>query len=236
MKIEVWSDIMCPFCYIGKQHLEMALEQFSEAEVIDVEWKSFQLDPLIPRHPDYKNTYQYLAERKGMGYDEARQMTAGVAQAGAQAGVTLDFERAIVANSFNAHRLVHLAQTKGLGSELKTALFRAHFTDGQDINDRETLIGLAKAVGLDEAATVTVLDSDLYADDVAKDIREANDIGVRGVPFFVFNRKYAISGAQPPQAFLQTLEKSVAEWRTENPKASLTVTKGPSCGPDGACD
>ena len=235
MKIEVWSDIMCPFCYIGKKHFETALKQFSDADAIDLEWKSFQLDPHMPRNPEYKNTYHYLAERKGMSYDEAKQMTAGVAQAGAQAGITLNFEHAIVANSFDAHRLVHLAQTMGLGSELKAALFRAHFTDGKEINDHKTLIELGKAVGLTETAVAAVLDSNQYSDEVAKDIREAREIGVRGVPFFVFNRKYAISGAQPPEAFLQTLEKSVAEWRAENPKVALTVTEGPSCGPDG-CD
>ncbi len=236
MKIEIWSDIMCPFCYIGKKNLEAALEQFNDAEAIDVEWKSFQLDPNIPPNPEYRNTYQYLAERKGMSYEQAKQMTAGVTQAGAQAGITLNFDQAIVANSFDAHRLVHLAQTKGVGSKLKTALFRAHFTDGKDINARETLIELGKAVGLAETSVVAVLDSDQYRDKVAQDIREASEVGVRGVPFFVFNRKYAISGAQPPEAFLQTLEKSVVEWRAENPKVVLTVTEGPSCGPDGRCD
>ena len=227
---------MCPFCYIGKQHLETALKQFNDADAVDLEWKSFQLDPSVPRNPEYRNTYQYLAERKGMSYDEAKQMTAGVVQAGAQAGVTLDFEQAIVANSFDAHRLVHLAQTKGLASELKAALFRAHFTDGKDINDRETLIELAKGVSLAETTVIAVLDSDQYSDEVAQDIREAREVGVRGVPFFVFNRKYAISGAQPPEAFLQTLEKSFAEWRAENPKATFTVTEGPTCSPDGRCD
>lgn len=236
MKIEVWSDIMCPFCYIGKKHLETALKQFNDAEEIDVEWKSYQLDPYIPRNPHYKNTYQYLAESKGMSYDDAKQMTAGVAQAGAQAGVTLDFERTVVANSFDAHRLIHFAQTKGFADAVKESLFRAHFTEGKDINNREVLIAVGNAAGLAEAEVVAVLDSDRYGDEVAQDIREAREIGVRGVPFFVFNRKYAISGAQPPEAFLQTLEKSFAEWRAENPKVTLTVTEGPACSPDGQCN
>ncbi|MEC3881741.1 DsbA family oxidoreductase [Parapedobacter sp. 10938] len=236
MKIEIWSDIMCPFCYIGKRHLETALNQFSDADAIDVVWKSYQLDPYIPRNPEYKNTYAYLAATKGMSYDEAKQMTAGVTQAAANAGLTMDFERAVVANSFDAHRLVHLAQTKGLASTVKENLFHAHFTEGKDVNSHEVLIAVGTAAGLTETEISAVLASDLYSDAVAADIREARDIGVRGVPFFVFNRKYAVSGAQPTDVFLQTLEKSFAEWRAENPKVTLTVAEGPTCGPDGRCD
>ncbi len=236
MKIEIWSDIMCPFCYIGKKHLETALKQFSDAEAIEVVWKSYQLDPHIPRNPEYKNTYQYLAESKGMSYDEAKQMTAGVAQAAARAGLTLDFERAVVANSFDAHRLVHLSQTHGLADRVKDSLFRAHFAEGKDINNREVLAAIGTAAGLAENEVTALLDGDRYGDEVAHDIREAREIGVRGVPFFVFNRKYAVSGAQPPDVFSQTLEKSFAEWRAGNPKVTLTVTEGPTCGPDGRCE
>lgn len=236
MKIEIWSDIMCPFCYIGKKHLETALATFNDTDAIDVVWKSYQLDPRIPRNPEPKNIYQYLADSKGMSYSDAQQMTAGVTQAAANAGVTLDFERAVVANSFDAHRLVHLAQPKGLANAMKEGLFRAHFTEGKDINNRDTLVAVGTSVGLAEAEITAVLDSDRFSNEVAHDIREARDIGVRGVPFFVFNRKYAVSGAQPPEVFSQTLEKSFAEWRAENPKITLTVNEGPTCGPDGRCD
>lgn len=236
MKIEIWSDIMCPFCYIGKKHLETALKQFNDAEAIDVVWKSYQLDPYIPRNPEYKNTYAYLAASKGMSYDEAKQMTAGVTQAAANAGLSLDFERAVVANSFDAHRLVHLAQTKGLANTMKEGLFRAHFSEGKDVNSRAILIAVGTAAGLAESDIVAVLDSEQYSDDVASDIREAREIGVRGVPFFVFNRKYAVSGAQPADVFLETLEKSFTEWRAENPKVAFAVSEGPTCGPDGRCD
>ncbi len=227
---------MCPFCYIGKRHLETALQQFDDADAVDVVWKSYQLDPYIPRNPEYKNTYAYLAARKGMSYEEAKEMTAGVTQAAANAGLTLDFERAVVANSFDAHRLVHLAQASGLADVTKEGLFRAHFTEGKDVNSREVLIAVGTAAGLAEAEITDLLNSDRYSDAVAHDIREARDIGVRGVPFFVFNRKYAVSGAQPPEVFMQTLDKSFVEWRAENPKATLTVTEGPTCGPDGHCE
>ena len=236
MKVEVWSDIMCPFCYIGKHHYEAALQQFGESEDIELEWKSFQLDPDIPKDSQYENIYQYLADRKGISREQAEQMTAGVAQAGKQAGVELNFERSVVANSFDAHRLIHLAQQQNLGNPFKEALFHAHFTDGKDISDHATLVALGKEVGLEETAIGAALESDQYAYEVSQDAQEARNIGVRGVPFFVFNRKYTISGAQPPAAFLQTLEKSFAEWRVENPKVQLDVQEGPSCSPDGQCD
>ncbi len=236
MKIEVWSDIVCPFCYIGKRNFETALEQFDESQLVELEWKSFQLDPELPKGKTYADTYQYLAERKGLSRAEAREMTSGVAATGKNAGVALNFEKAIVANTWDAHRLIHFAQSKGTGSRVKEALFKAHFTDGKDISASDTLIGLGKEAGLEEAAVAAVLSSDEYAHDVTQDIQEARNIGIRGVPFFVFNRKYAVSGAQPTEVFLQTLQKAFAEWRAANPDISLDVTEGPSCSPDGTCD
>ena len=167
MKIEVWSDIMCPFCYIGKKHLETALAQFGDADAVDVVWKSYQLDPHISRRPEYKSTLSYLAARKGMSEEEARQMTEGVAQAGARAGVDLSFETAVVANSFDAHRLVHLAQTKGVANAVKDGLFQAHFTEGKDINNREVLIAVGLADGMAADDVAEVLDSDRYTQEEA---------------------------------------------------------------------
>lgn len=236
MKIEVWSDIICPFCYIGKHNVETALKQFDEPAAIELEWKSFQLDPGLPKGTVYANTYQYLAQRKGLSIAQAKEMTAGVALTGKNAGVALNFDKAIIANTWDAHRLIHLAQTVNRGSAVKEALFRAHFTDGKDISDRNTLIALGKDARLDEAAIQTVLDSEQFAYEVTQDIQEARNIGIRGVPFFVFNRKYAVSGAQPPEVFLQTLEKSFAEWRKENRGNHIEVSEGPSCTPDGSCD
>ncbi|WP_090608991.1 DsbA family oxidoreductase [Parapedobacter koreensis] len=236
MKIEVWSDIVCPFCYIGKHHFETALQQFGEPQAVEVEWKSFQLDPDLPKGTAYADTYQYLAERKGLSIAQAREMTGGVAASGKRAGVELNFDSAIVANTWDAHRLLHLAQAANLGNALKETLFHAHFTEGKNIGDRETLIALGKTAGLEEAAIIAMLDSDQYGYEVAQDIQEARNIGIRGVPFFVLNRKYAVSGAQPPEVFLQTLEKAYAEWRKENPKIPFDLTEGPTCSPDGNCD
>ncbi|MGK6351403.1 DsbA family oxidoreductase [Parapedobacter sp. DT-150] len=235
MKIEIWSDIVCPFCYIGKHNFETALQQFDGQQAVEVEWKSFQLDPDLPKNPTYANTYQYLAERKGLNITQAREMTAGVASTGKKAGVELNFDKAIPANTWDAHRLIHLAQTEGLGSQVKENLFRTHFTEGKNISDIDTLVALGKEAGLDEATITAVLGSDQYAYEVAQDIQEAGNIGVRGVPFFVFDRKYAVSGAQPPEVFLQTLEKAFTEWRQANPAVPFDVTEGPACGPDGEC-
>lgn len=223
MKIEVWSDIACPFCYIGKHHFEQALKQFEDAEAVELEWKSFQLDPDLSKDTSYASTYTYLAERKGVSQEQAKELTAGVKQAGEAAGLTLNFGQTIIANTFDAHRLLHFAKRRQLGNELKETLFRAHFTDGMDISGQPTLVALAREVGLDEAAVQQVLASEQYAYEVSQDIQEARNMGIRGVPFFVFNRKYAISGAQPIGVFLQTLEKSVAEWRVVRPKISVEV-------------
>lgn len=236
MKVEIWSDIVCPFCYIGKRHFERALATFSDPNAIKVEWKSFQLDPGLPKGITYPNTYQYLAERKGMSLAQAREATAGVVASGKHTGILLDFDRAIVTNTWDAHRLVHLAQHNGRGNEVEEALFRAHFTDGKDVSDHDTLIELASSADLAEDGVATMLNSEQYAEEVAGDIQEARDLGIRGVPFFVFNRKYAVSGAQPSEVFLQTLQKSFDEWRNENPELPFEVNEGPSCSPDGTCD
>ncbi|HEX8269144.1 MAG TPA: DsbA family oxidoreductase [Flavobacterium sp.] len=207
MKIEIWSDIMCPFCYIGKRKFEQALAQFSNREKVKIEWKSYQLSPDLRTDPD-KNTHQFLAEHKGINIAEARQLNEQVAQMAAQVGLHYDFDRSVVANSFNAHRFAHLAKSHNKQDVTEELLFRSYFTDGKNINDLETLIQLGSEIGLEETVVRRALENDEYADEVYADIAEAQEIGVRGVPFFVFNRKYAVSGAQDPAVFLQTMEKA----------------------------
>jgi predicted DsbA family dithiol-disulfide isomerase len=205
MKIEVWSDIMCPFCYIGKRHLEAALNTFPD-EQFEIEWKSFQLDPSIVPQPD-KNVYEYLAERKGMSVEESRQMHAGVVARATEVGLDYHFEKAVVSNSFTAHRLIQLAKTKGLGDPMEETFFKAYFTEGRDLNNPETLMELGVGAGLNALDVKDVLeDETAFANAVKNDISEAQQIGVRGVPFFVFDRKYAISGAQPIEHFEDTIQ------------------------------
>ena len=219
MKVEVWSDIMCPFCYIGKRNYEAALAQFAESNNVEIEWRSFQLDPTIPASTEKKlSVYEYLAERKGMSYQQSVSMHQSVIQTAKNAGLTYNLDNAIVANSFDAHKMIQLAKTKGLGDEAEERLFLAYFTQGKDFGKLETLVELGLEIGLKEEEIVAAVNSEDFAYKVKQDIQEAQNIGVRGVPFFVFNRKYAVSGAQPPQAFLQTLEQSYNEWRKENPE------------------
>jgi len=215
MKVEIWSDVMCPFCYIGKRKFETALNQFPEKENVQLIWKSFQLSPDMKTNPE-KNINQFLAEHKGISVQEAKHMNDHVTQLAAKVGLVYDFDKAIVANSFNAHRLVHFAKHHDKQNEAEEQLFKAYFTDGKNTDDIATLIQLGSAIGLDAATLKTALETNMYAEDVKADIYEAQQIGVRGVPFFVFNRKYAVSGAQESPVFLQTLEKSFAEWRKEN--------------------
>ena len=205
MKIEVWSDIMCPFCYIGKRHLEAALSAFPN-EQFEIEWKSFQLDPSIVPQPD-KNVYEYLAERKGMSVEESEQLHAGVVARAAEVGLDYHFEKAVISNSFTAHRLIQLAKTKGLGDAMEETFFKAYFTEGRDLNNPETLRELSVGAGLNATDVKAVLETEnMFADAVKNDISEAQQIGVRGVPFFVFDRKYAVSGAQPIEHFEETIQ------------------------------
>ena len=234
MKIEIWSDVMCPFCYIGKRRFEDALQQFAHKDEVEVEWKSFQLNPDMKTDPSV-NINQYLAEVKGWNLEYAQKMNDHVTEMAAQVGLKYDFDKAVVANSFNAHRLSHLAKKHGLGDAAEEALFKAYFTEGKNIDDQDTLIGLGVSIGLNADELKQALDSDDFADDVKHDIAEARQLGIQGVPFFVMNNKYGVSGAQAVPVFSETLEKSFAEWQQENTKPALTIIEGESCRPDGNC-
>ncbi len=207
MKVEIWSDVMCPFCYIGKRRFEKALEQFPGKEDVEITWKSFQLSPDIKTDPS-KNINRFLAEHKGISFEQAKQMNEQVSAMAAKDGLQYNFDRSVLANSFNAHRLAQYAKTRDKQNEVEEALFKAYFTDGKNIDDKETLIGLGESIGLEGEAVREVLESDRYAAEVRADINEAGELGVRGVPFFVFNRKFAVSGAQDVSVFLQAFQNA----------------------------
>ncbi len=234
MKVEIWSDVMCPFCYIGKRRFENALQQFEHKDEIEIEWKSFQLNPDMETDPDL-NIDQYLADKKGWTLDYARQLNNHVTQMAAEAGLTYNFDKAVVANSFNAHRLTHLAKKHGLGIEAEEALFKAYFTDGRNIDDKHTLVELGTTLGLDAIEIQQALESDAYADDVKQDIKQAKYLGIQGVPFFVMNSKYAVSGAQAVPVFEETLQKAFTDWQFANKKPTFEIIEGESCGPEGSC-
>ncbi|MBS1634499.1 MAG: DsbA family oxidoreductase [Bacteroidetes bacterium] len=207
MKIEIWSDMMCPFCYIGKRRFEAALAQFEHKDCIEISWKSFQLNPDMVTQPD-KNIHQYLADIKGWSLEQSRSMNAQVTDMAMDAGLHYDFEKAIVANTFQAHRLLQFAKSKNLGDAAEERMFKAYFTDGLNLDDTDTLLKLGKEIGLNASETEQILKTNAFAGDVKNDIQEAMNIGVRGVPFFVIDRKYAVSGAQQPETFLGALERA----------------------------
>jgi protein disulfide-isomerase len=208
MKIEIWSDIMCPFCYIGKRHFEAALTQIDSTIPIEIEWKSFQLDPTIPKMTERVNVYQYLADSKGMSFDQSKAMHENVNEMARNAGLNYNFDIATVSNSFDAHRLIQYAKTKGLGNEIEESLFAGYFTNGLDMSDLNALHEIGVAIGLDEEGLKVVLESDAFTTEISQDIQEAQRIGVRGVPFFVIDGKFAISGAQPVEVFVDAMEKA----------------------------
>ena len=225
---------MCPFCYIGKRKFEQALQKFEGSEDVLIEWHSFQLDPTMQSMPG-KDVYSYLAERKGQSLDWSVKMHKHVADTAKAVGLTYNFDKAVIANSFDAHRLIQFAKTKGRGDEAEEKLFSAYFTEGKDMSDHTVLSKLGEEIGLSSKEVEQVLNGSSYTSEVNADIEEAQQLGVTGVPFFVFDRKYAVAGAQAPEVFVQVLEKSFGEWRKANPALQLETAAGDVCEPGGDC-
>lgn len=230
MKIEIWSDIVCPFCYIGKRRLEKALQDFPGRDKVEIEWKSFQLDPAMD-NSEGLSVHQYLARRKGVSEEEARRMNAAMAAMAADLGLEYNFDKGIINNTMNAHRLLHFAREKGVQSHLKERIFRAYYTEGLDTADEDTLVELAQSVGLDGTEARRVLQSDEYREEVLADQQLAEAYRIQGVPFYIFNGKYGVSGAQAPEVFSQVLGKV---WEEERP---VVIAGGEgSCDTDGNCN
>lgn len=234
MKVEIWSDVMCPFCYIGKRKFETALEAFDNKNNIEVEWKSFQLNPALKTDPS-KSTMQYLSETKGWSIEQTKSAMKNVINMAEGVGLHYDFDKAIVANSFDAHRFIQFAKTKGKGDAAEEALFKAYFTEGKNTADHSVLISIGTSIGLDPENVKSVLKGTAFSTEVYKDIAESQQIGVNGVPFFVFDRKYAVSGAQDPKIFLETLGRSWKEHSATHPEFVGKTGDGASCTPDGEC-
>ncbi|MET0785811.1 MAG: DsbA family oxidoreductase [Paenisporosarcina sp.] len=233
MKIEVWSDYVCPFCYIGKRRLEEAIASSGLSENIEVQFKAYELDPNSPAFSD-KSTYDILAEKYNTTTEAAKQMTVSVSQQAQSVGLTYDFDRIKHANTFDAHRLAKWAESQGKPAEISERLLKAHFIEAKEIGRHEVLLDLVEEIGLDREKASEVLASNAYEVEVKQDVQEGMLLGVRGVPFFVINRKYAISGAQPAEAFAEALKK-VAEEEGISPKLqqlgqeNVGVCKDDSC-------
>jgi predicted DsbA family dithiol-disulfide isomerase len=206
MKIEIWSDIVCPWCYLGKRRFESALTHFEHRDTIEVVWRSYQLDPNAPQsYP--RSIDEMLSETKGISVAQAREMHTRLTAMGAQEGLDYRFDKVRYGNTFDAHRLLHLAAEHGLQAELNERFQRAYFTEGEPIGDPDTLVRLAAEVGLDADEARQAIASEEYAGKVTADLHRAQAVGVTGVPFFVIENKYAISGAQPGDLFLNALEQ-----------------------------
>ncbi|OWP65017.1 disulfide bond formation protein DsbA [Hymenobacter amundsenii] len=232
MKIEIWSDILCPFCYIGKRRLESALSTFGHADQVQVHWRSFELDPQADPTPG-ENQYVCLARKYGNTEEWARQMSANMTQMAAEEGLAFDFDKLVPANSLDAHRLVHLAARHGRQDAAKERLFKAYLEEGLDINDPTVLTRLGADLDLPAAEVTALLASREFEQQVRQDEYEAQQIGVRGVPYFVFDDKYAVSGAQPTALFQEVLEKA---WSEAKPRFEevASATDGAACGLDGS--
>ncbi|GAB2772201.1 DsbA family oxidoreductase [Salinimicrobium soli] len=212
MTVDIWSDVRCPFCYIGKHKFENALKKFEHGGKVKVNWHSFQLDPNLETQPDI-STMDYFVEAKNVSKEQAQQMFENVEKMAAETGLEMDPNSSVVANSFRAHLLLQLAKEKGKANELKEELFKAHFSEGKNIDDHETLLQIAASAGLDSEEAEKALTSEDFAYAVKQDEMQAQQIGVRGVPFFVFENKYGVSGAQPSETFLEVLQKV---WEEQN--------------------
>jgi predicted DsbA family dithiol-disulfide isomerase len=208
--VEIWSDIACPWCYIGKRRFEAALEQFEHRDDVDVTWRSFELDPTAPAERTGDRA-EHLAKKYGMTVEQARAAEQRLTDAAAGEGLPFRFDIARSGNTFDGHRLVHLAETRGLQDEMKERLLRAYFTEGELMSDDDTLVRLATEVGLDEQEVRELLAGDRYADAVRADERTATELGISAVPTFVIDRKLGASGAQPPEALLDLLRQGWAQ-------------------------
>lgn len=230
MKVEIWSDIVCPFCYIGKRKFESALAAFDIKEQVEIVWHSFQLDSdMIPVLGQTVN--QYLAERKGVSPEKGKEMNDYMSNIAKEVGLEYNFDKAIITNTMDAHRLLHLAKTTGVQNEVKEKVFAAYYTDGKDVGDTETLVQIGESAGLESDKIRAMLQSNQYLKEVRIDQFRGEQLGVQAVPFFVFNNKYAVSGAQSAEVFTNVLQKV---WDEEKPLVEVPAS-AVFCTADGVC-
>ena len=209
IQVEIWSDVQCPFCYIGKRQFETALADFDDKDRVEVTWRSFQLDPSLKAQAG-ETIYAYLARRKGLTVDQSKQMHERVAQSAASVGLDYQFDKMIVANSHASHRLIQAAKAQGKGDAAEEALFHAYFTEGKDLGDHAVLAALGASIGLSQEQTLDALQDTqgTWGKKVDAEAAEASELGANGVPFFVFDSQFAVSGAQGSNTFKKVLEKA----------------------------
>ncbi|MBC3760876.1 DsbA family oxidoreductase [Quadrisphaera oryzae] len=252
MKVEIWSDVVCPWCYVGKRRFEEALSRFEHADAVEVTWRAFELDPNSSSHPEGTEVgpddyAERLSRKYGTGVERGREMVSQMTATAAAEGLELRFDRAVKANTIDAHQVIHLALERGgpaLQGAVKERLLRAYFTDGEAVGDRAVLQRLAVEAGLDGDDVAAVLAEGRHVGAVRADEAEASALGITGVPFFVLDRKYGVSGAQPAEVLLSALQQA---WAERSPQLVMTggaagsadgkggdqAAGGEACGPDG---
>lgn len=232
MKIEVWSDIACPFCYIGKRRLEESLSAFPGANDVTVEYKSFLLNPAQVTDSSVSMA-EYLAKEKGISVAQAKEMFQQVTANGSTVNIAFDFDAIIPANTYKAHQLLQFAADKNLQKQVLEGLYKAYFIDGKNVDDEKVLASIAEEQGISALEVENIFNSNTLNTRIQKDIKEAAEFGISGVPFFIFNRKYAISGAQSKEVFTQVLQKVAEE---EKQAVNLNIIEGEACSTGGNCN
>lgn len=234
LRIDIWSDISCPWCYMGKRHLEQALDKFPHKADVQIVWRAFELDPSAPRVPDRKASFAELLQKKtGASKAQTQQMIDQVVGAAARVKIEMRVDRILFCNTFDGHRLLHFAHERGKQGELKERLMRAYFTDGVAIGDRDALAKLAGEVGLSEQEAREMLETDRYTREVRADQSLARELGVSGVPFYMLAGKIGVSGAQPADVMLGALNRA---WSEVAKSGIERYAEGATCDTDGNCD
>lgn len=235
MKVEIWSDFMCPFCYIGKRRFEKALSQVSFKDKIQVVWRSYQLDPQM-KHIPGQDIHDMLAEKKNQSREWAKEMNAYVSNMAKEAGLNFEMDKIVPANTLLAHRLSHLAAKYNLQDQLEERLFSAFFTEGKNIGDIDTLSSLGQEIGMNATEIQQVLNGNEYKEAVYGEQYFAQSIDIQGVPFFLINEKFGVSGAQPTDLFVNALQHAYEKWNEQPGTTFEADNEGKVCTPEEGCD
>lgn len=238
MKIEIWSDIACPYCYIGKRKLDKVLLQFPYKDEIELVWHSYELNPDLPKKALTENYLTYYANKFELSIDEAKQEFAKLTSLAKESGLNYHFEKLVVANTSDALRLAKLAKKYNLATETEEVLFKAYFTDGLDISDKNVLIKLGVEAGLKQDEVESLLAGDEYKSEIEKDIRYSEDnLNLEYIPFYLFNNKMVIQGSLPDQDYVNVLWQAYDDWKVNGVSKTIDddIISGQSCSIDGKC-
>lgn len=237
MKIEIWSDIACPYCYIGKRKLENALAQFPNRDKVELEWHSYELNTALPKEALQESFYAYFSKTHGVSQDEAKNSSRKIISLAEEVGLHYNFDKLVVANTADALRLVKLANRIGKATEAEEILFEAYFINGQDVSNRKNLIGWGVQLGLKEDEVMRMLDSDQFIDDIRKDIDYSEyELNLEYIPFYLFNNKQIVQGSIASEDYLKVLNEAYAEWEKDGvSEGKGNVISGQSCSIDGHC-